>query len=183
MRKIVFVFVVITVAFFERVFYDLGPNVELITLAMVLSYLVFGTHKSLLITFGLLMLTDLVIGNTNIFLFTWSGFLLPILFFSVIKSKSKILGGTIMALVFNLFFFFWTNFGVWYLDVWGMYANDITGLANSYFNGLPFLKLHLVNTALTVPVGVWMFEKIEKLNPASKSHLQRLLRSSQLARV
>lgn len=163
LAKKLFLYIVITLAFLERVFLDFGVNIELITLSAILSYLILGKRKSILITFSLLALTDLFVGNTNIFLFTWSGFLLPIFFYEFAKSKTKVISGTIYGLLFSLFFFFWTNFGVWYLDRWGMYADDLSGLVSSYINGLPFFKLSVINVLITVPPAIWISENIDKL--------------------
>src|SRR3989344_8065379 len=73
-------------AFSERVAFDLGPNIELVTMAMILSSFYFGKKESFWLTFAIIAISDRIIGNSNIFLFTWSGFLVPALFTSgVIK--------------------------------------------------------------------------------------------------
>ncbi len=172
MNKKILVYILLFAAFIERVYVDFGPNVELITLAMIASYFVFGSRKSLIFTFSLLVISDLVIGNTNIFVFTWSGFLIPILFFRFIRTNHKVLTGTLLGVSFNLFFFVWTNFGVWYLDSWNMYSDGFTGLINSYISGLPFLKLHFTSTLLTVPVGIWMVENWSVITSSSRSCLR-----------
>ena len=166
--KNLFVYFIFLLAFLERTVFDLGPNFELVTLAMVLSAFYLSPKSSLLFTSLLLISSDTLIGNSNIFIFTWSGFLLPILFVKYIKNLkiNKIFSGTIAGISANVFFFVWTNFGVWALDSWGMYPKTILGLMSSYFNGLPFLKYQLTSTLLFVPLGFFIF----KLVTAKKSN-------------
>ena len=154
MKKL-FIFGIFFLALVERIWFDLGPNIELITLATVLATFYFDEKLAFLLTLGIVAISDLLIGNTNIFLFTWSGFLLPILLISLISKlkQNKIILGTFAGISSNLFFFIWTNFGVWALDSWGMYPNTLSGLTMSYLNGLPFLKYQLTSTLFFVPLG------------------------------
>ena len=147
-------------ALVERVWFDLGPNIELITLATILSAFYLNKKSAFLLTLGIMALSDLLIGNSNIFLFTWSGFILPILAINTFKNLqvNKILSGTLAGISSNLFFFFWTNFGVWALDSWGMYPNTAFGLMSSFINGLPFLKYSLTSTLFFVPLGFLIYE-------------------------
>ena len=158
------VYFIFFLAFLERTVFDLGPNFELVTLAMVLSAFYLNPKSSLLLTSLLMISSDLIIGNNNIFIFTWSGFLIPILFIKHFKNLklNNIFSGTLAGISSNLFFFFWTNFGVWALDSWGMYPKTILGLMSSYLNGLPFLKYQLVSTLLFVPLGFLIFDLILK---------------------
>ena len=50
------------------------------------------------------------------------------------------------GLVGALFFYFYTNFGVWLIGNW--YPHTLAGLIQSYVMGLPFLKLHAVSSML-----------------------------------
>ncbi len=180
------------IAFAERVFFDLGPNFELVTTALILSSFYFGKKESFLLVFFIMLFSDFIIGNTNIFIFTWSGFLIPALFstnlinrisysinnlslktrnlllsksFPKNKSQSQItskiftfLSLTLSGLISNLFFFFWTNFGVWLLDSWNMYPNSFQGLIMAYINALPFLKYQTLSTLLLLPNGFLLTE-------------------------
>ena len=155
-----FVDFIFFLAFLERTAFDLGPNFELVTLAMVLSAFYLNPKYSLLFTSLLLIISDLLIGNTNIFIFTWSGFLIPVLFIKRFKNLkiNNIFSGTFVGISSNLFFFIWTNFGVWALDSWGMYPKTLNGLLSSYVNGIPFLKYQLVSTIFFVPLGFLIYE-------------------------
>lgn len=160
MKKILIASVLISVALLERIFFDLGPNVELVTLVIVLASMYLGVRYSVFVALAVTVLSDIVIGNTDILLFTWSGFLLPaIVLPRLIKRNSafsNILNGTAAGAGSNLFFFAWTNFGVWLLS--SMYPNTAQGLLMSYINGIPFLKPQLLGTLLFIPLGITIFE-------------------------
>ena len=157
--KSLFLIILFVLAFTERVFFDFGPNFELVTTALILSSFYLGKKTSFWSVFFIMLLSDLVIGNTNIFVFTWTGFLIPVLFINKTKSNSpfiKILNGTLTGISVNLFFFLWTNFGVWLLS--GMYPETISGLLMSYINALPFLRYQLTSTLIFVPFGFLLTE-------------------------
>ncbi len=175
-------------AFAERVFFDFGPNFELVTTALILSSFYAGKKESFWIVFLIMLFSDLIIGNTNIFIFTWSGFLIPVLFTKkliiyvnqlILKFISQItvhcspitnklytsFSLTSTGLISNLFFFFWTNLGVWLLS--GMYPNTISGLLGSYVNALPFLKYQLISTLIFIPtcailteISIFVFRRL-----------------------
>ncbi len=163
------------VAFLERVVFDLGPNIELVTAAMILSSFYLGQRQTLWLVLLIMLFTDLVLGNTLIFIFTWSGFLIPAIFASDVSKKIlklklelKLMSLSGFGLGANLFFFLWTNFGVWLLDTWGMYSNDLSGLLMSYVNGLPFLKIQLTSTLFFVPLGFLLTETVLSLSKKFK---------------
>ena len=162
------------VAFLERTVFDLGPNIELVTMAMILASFYFGRKQSFWLTFAILALTDLIIGNTYIFIFTWSGFLLPAIvvggliprtkiFLKGINLIKKITSGTFLGVGSNFFFFLWTNFGVWLLDSWGMYPKTLQGLITCYVNALPFYKMQVVSTVVFVTLGFFIIEVVFSL--------------------
>lgn len=166
MKKILFL-ILFLFAFLERVIFDLGPNIELLTMVMLLANAYLGRRCALWLVFLVLVLSDTVLGNTSIFIFTWTGFLLPAIYTSRFFSKHKneeglkrVVTGISLGLGSNLFFYLWTNFGVWLLDVWGMYPKTITGLIMSYINGLPFLRLHFLSTLIFVPLGFSLIELV-----------------------
>lgn len=169
MIKRLFLIGLFLLAFGERVAFDMGPNVELVTLAMVVSGIYFGAKSSFWLIFGVIVLSDLAIGNSNIFIFTWSGFLVPALVIGKLGGfirrrgiPGRVAGGGMSGLAANLFFYLWTNFGVWALDGWGMYSDGADGLLMSYVNGLPFLKLQALSTLLFVPAGMVVAEVVRR---------------------
>lgn len=177
MKRLV-IYLVFVLAFIERVWFDLGPNIELITLATILSAFYLDRKTTMFLTLGVIAGSDVLIGNSNIFLFTWSGFILPILVISIFKNLkiNRFLSGTLAGISSNIFFFLWTNFGVWALDSWGMYPNTLLGLLQSYINGLPFLKYQLTSTLFFVPIGFLVYEIVfNNLYSKVKSSLSKFV--------
>ena len=178
--KYMFLIILFIFAFGERVLFDFGPNIELITMAMILTSFYLGKKESFWLTFAIIALSDRIIGNSNIFLFTWSGFLIPALLSSVFIQKilKKLVTGyrlpvtvitlSSVALASNLFFYFWTNFGVWFLG--NMYPKTVIGLAMSYINALPFLRYQAISTLVFVPAGFLLTESAVYLS--HKYHLK-----------
>lgn len=163
------IFILFLIAFLERTVFDLGPNYELLTSALVLSSLFTDKKITFLLTLIVLAFSDRIIGNSKIFLFTWTGFLIPSYFLPTLINRLKIknqkvfikmlcLGGT--GLITNLFFYLHTNFGVWILDSWGMYSKDFPGLVRCYINGLPFLKNQITSTLIFIPLGLVLIERL-----------------------
>jgi len=108
----------------------------------------------------------LIIGNSNIFIFTWSGFLIPAIFVSKVFARKRIRGvkratlGTLAGVGSTLFFFLWTNFGVWLLST--MYPKTISGLLLCYVRALPFLRMQTISTLIFVPAGFFLVEIAKK---------------------
>lgn len=165
MKKLIFLLLLIA-AILERTLFDLGPNFEFVTTALIFSAFYLDKKQSLLLVFLIMLISDFFIGNTNIFIFTWTGFLIPALFVSDIFKKfrfNKIVMGTSLGISSNIFFYLWTNFGVWFLDSWGMYPKTTFGLLLSYINGLPFLKYQITSTLLLLPTTFAIFEIARKI--------------------
>lgn len=139
-------------ALIERVFFDLGPNVELLTAAIIVSAFYLKDSKTFLYTLLVLIISDSIIKNTPIFIFTWSGLLIPALVGVLTNKKLKLVFLAFAGVSANIFFFLWTNFGVWLLDSWGMYPKTVSGLFLCYFNGLPFLKNQLISSIVFIPL-------------------------------
>jgi hypothetical protein len=109
-----------------------------------------------------MFLSDIFIGNTKIFIFTWSGFILPVFCGFLIskfiqkstdKKYLKLLGVSELAgISSSLIFYIWTNFGHWLTTT--MYTKDINGLIECYINAIPFLKPQLAGNLIIVPIFV-----------------------------
>ena len=162
-------------AFLERTVFDLGPNVEIVTTAMILTSFYFGKKEAFWLTFAVMAVTDRILGNSLIFLFTWSGFLIPALFVKPVLKKlitdhrspitKKILATlplTATGFGANIFFFLWTNLGVWLIG--NMYPKTAAGLLMSYINALPFFKNQLTSSLVFIPLGYLAIEYAFKLS-------------------
>lgn len=165
--KIVFVIILIILAIAERLWFDLGPNVELVTTATILTSIYLGKEYAIIVPLLILGFSDMFLGNTNIMLFTWSAFIVEGLFTWWLARRVKFNNRKIISKLFcisgfgvgaSLWFFLWTNFGVWFLDSWGMYPKTLSGLTLCYIAGLPFLKLNLLGNIIFIITASLMLE-------------------------
>jgi len=138
------------------------PNFEAVTSLSLLSgsFLggIFGGITSLLMVF----FSDLYFGNTQIYLFTWSAFILIGILGSLIKNNSKkyIFKITGMGVLSVLFFYLWTNFGWWLLS--GMYEMNFLGLIKCYIAGLLFLRNQMTSVLIFTPAFGLIFSLFSK---------------------
>jgi len=116
-----------------------------------------GGHFTFIIPLAIMGITDVIIGNTAIFLFTWSGFAMmaAIGHYSTGKSFTTFFGGSIAAVVA---YDIWTNFGSWL----GWYAHDLNGLLLCYTLAIPFMLWHIVSTMLLLPVMAMPLEGLQE---------------------
>jgi len=143
--------VLLIIAF--RTFLHIAPNIEIVTAAAITTGCLFkNKYLAFAVPMVSLLVTDLLLGNTLIFIFTWSGFLFPV-FAGIIQRRLRLqdaLYAEVAGTVSTLFFFFWTNLGV--VLTTHMYSKDLNGLLNSYFNAIPFLKNQLLGNLIFVPL-------------------------------
>ncbi len=170
-KKIILGIVIVVLATTERLWLDLGENVELVTMTAFIASFYLGKRWGILLPLFVLGITDLTLGNTPIAWFTWSAYVaigaVAYIFGRNAKTFArKITGSCAGGISAALWFFLWTNFGVWLLDSWGMYSNDISGLIASYINGLPFLKNQLFGNMLFIPAAVVVMEYAPRLHNA-----------------
>lgn len=115
-----------------------------------------GGLYTFLIPISIMAITDILIGNNTIFLFTWSGFVFMAIAGYTTHNKSifQFFGFSIISvIIYDL----WTNFGCWM--EW--YEHTIDGLILCYTVAIPFMLWHLISTALILPVFSIPLEKIE----------------------
>jgi hypothetical protein len=130
------------------------PNIETITVVSLLAGSLLGGIYTVIVGLSVVAITDIAIGNTAILLYTWSAWAAMGAFGWVLRKRNKkplrhSLELTGAGLAGTLFFYAWTNFGVWHLG--GLYPHTVAGLLQSYLMGLPFLKYQLIGTLLIVP--------------------------------
>lgn len=146
-----------------RTIFHIAPNVEVVTLASLLAATYLGRKYAVLVPFAIMVITDTMIGNTNIFIFTWSAWImigLSGLILRRLKGAKLVGAATGMGIFASVFFYLYTNFGVWLLDSWGMYSRDFSGLIHCYIMGLPFLRLNLISNLVFIPAGFSLTELI-----------------------
>lgn len=139
------------------------PNLETITAASLVAGAYLSRRFAVWIPLLAVAITDAFIGNDEIFLFTWSAWLAIGLVSLALRGTTRsrtffTASATAMSLGTALFFYLYTNFGVWLLS--GMYEPTAVGLVQSYIAGLPFLKLSIVGNLMTVPVAAFFSHRI-----------------------
>jgi len=172
MRNFLAFLLLVLIGILGRTVFHMGPNVELVTMGAILAGFYLGRFWGVLTALVIMVITDKMIGNTNIYIFTWSGYVFIGLFGGELvrrignskifkrlsKGISRIVGGAGIGVVASLFFYLWTNFGVWFLDSWGMYDRNLAGLVKCYVMGLPFLRFNLLGNLVFVPLSFFMVE-------------------------
>ncbi|PIS08818.1 hypothetical protein COT75_05055 [Candidatus Beckwithbacteria bacterium CG10_big_fil_rev_8_21_14_0_10_34_10] len=174
-KKIFFIILLSLLAIAERLWFNLGPNVELITLTTILSAIIFRRKSVIIVPLIILSLTDLNLKNTNIMIFTWSAFVLESLAFLPLLKKTKFLNKPIFKQILfssffgagaSLWFFLWTNLGFFLTEPWNLYPPTFKGLIACYVAGLPFLKPNLISNIFFLPLGIFVWNSLVKPSPS-----------------
>lgn len=159
-KNILVVSILVILAVLSRTVFHINNNIEFITaFALVSAYFIKQKRYAIATVLGSIIISDLIIGNTNIVLFTWSGFLFTALVGFALRNvniKNRLAAAEISAVISTLAFFFWTNFGVVVLST--MYTKDLSGLIQSYYNGIPFLLNQLIGNMIIVPLVFMAFD-------------------------
>lgn len=180
----------IILAVIFRTVWHLGDNIEFVTTASLIASAYFGLLGGLVVPFSAMLISDMMIGNTNIFIFTWSAYLMiGVLGYWALGNKGKkiknkngsykikmkmIVKAMGMGIVSGLWFYIWTNFGVWALDQWGMYPKTVSGLFQAYVMGLPFLKANLSGNIILVTFSFVSIESFRFLWKNSESFFRKI---------
>ena len=154
-KKIISVIVIALLGASLRIFLNEKlaiPNFEAVTSLSLLAGSFLGGIFGPIASLSMIFFSDMYLGNSQIYLFTWSAFLLIGAFGSLIKSNSKhrVLKTAGAGLASVLFFYLWTNLGWWLLS--GMYEMSFLGLLRCYVAGLAFLKNQIISVLVFVPV-------------------------------
>lgn len=145
---------------------DLGapPNLELVTAAAFGAAVLLRSRWAFAVPLAITVVSDLVLGNTAIALYTWSAWVIIGLGALLARRSSgwrRVAAGAGFGLAGSLFFFLWTNAGVW---LQGWYAPGLDGLLASYVAGLPFLRTMLLGNLVLVPLvaaGTLLLERTQ----------------------
>lgn len=145
-----------------------------IAVVSIISGLLLGGYYIFIVPISIMMITDLIIGNNMIFLFTWSGFAILATIGYLIKSKNSltikkapiIIGSGIAGIII---YDIWTNFGCWL----GWYPHTLEGLATCYTAAIPFMLWHLLTTtialtAVIIPLTLLNKESDINIKPLKK---------------
>lgn len=162
--KIILFTGLLILALAERLWLDLGPNVELIMVTSVLASMYLGKKWGAGLAVLALAVSDMVIGNTMIMVFTWSAFTVIGMGGYLVKKwqgSKRVMAAGGYGLISAWWFYFYTNFGVWLITP--MYQKNLKGLVECYMMGLPFLRIHLVTSVILVSGGVLVIELVRLL--------------------
>ena len=127
-----------------------------VAIISILSGILLGGYYTFIVPISVMIITDLVIGNNWILLFTWSGFAILGIFGYLLKSKNsltvrhipRILGvGIAGILIYDI----WTNFGTF---LGGWYTHTWDGLILCYTKALPFMFWHLLSTTIAMSLVI-----------------------------
>ncbi len=162
-NKFFFVISIIIFGVIFRIFLNekIGiPNFEAVTALSLVSGSFLGGIFAPIIPLSIMFFSDIHFGNTLVYLFTWSAFILAGVFGTFLKKSSKyyFLKITGVGVFSVLFFYLWTNFGWWLVS--GMYPMNFQGLIQSYIAGLLFLKNQLASVLIFTPIFGLMFSQI-----------------------
>lgn len=138
------------------------PNFEIITALALIAGMYLGGIYMIIVPLAIIFLSDLVIGNTYIFIFTWTAFMfIGLLGFLYKKYKSKFnkifANSILLAFASSIFFYLYTNFGWWLMS--GMYEYSLSGLIRCYYMAIPFFRNNLAGNLIFVPVGIYIASK------------------------
>lgn len=156
-KKLISAIILIAFGAITRLLLKDLPNVETVTVTALLAGSMLGGIYAIAVGISVMALSDMVIGNDIILIFTWSAFAIIGLAGIILKKQSKVslryvLSMTGMGVLASFFFYLYTNFGVWLL--WPqMYAHTWQGLIQCYVMGLPFLKYNLLGNLVIVPLA------------------------------
>ena len=170
-KKIALLITLVAVAVSWRIVnhdFQIAPNLELITTASVLAAIVIGWQGAIIVPIASMILSDLIIGNTSIFVFTWSAFAIIGLGAMLLRklnkqAKSQVLYSAGFAIISSLLFFLITNFGVW---AQGWYAPTLAGLSQCFTLAIPFYRTMLIGNIILVPSAVAAWQLIKARSTA-----------------
>lgn len=143
--------------------YNFAPNLELVTTVSILAALIIGWRAALVVPLTTMIVSDMVIGNSSIFMFTWGSFViiglsaLLLRKFNV-KPKTQIISSAGFAVASSFLFFFVTNLGVW---LQGWYPATWAGLTTCFTLAIPFYRTMLIGNLILVPASVAIWQVVK----------------------
>ena len=181
LKNILLIICLIVLAISWRVInsnYHIAPNLEIVTLVTVIAAVALGWRAALIVPLTSMMISDLIIGNSSIFIFTWGSFGLigagAILLKKMNnKPKAQILSSFGFAAASSFLFFIVTNFGVW---AQGWYPATFTGLVSSYTMAIPFYRTMLIGNLILIPAAITILQLVKARQTANNLVVNPLVR-------
>ncbi len=179
--KISFVVCLVAIAVGWRIInhnFNFAPNLELVTAASVLAAVILGWRWAIVVPIVAMVISDLIIGNTSIFMFTWASFALIGIGATVLaklnkKPKSQILSSVGFAIISSFVFFIVTNFGVW---AQGWYPATLAGLTDCFIMAVPFYRTMLIGNLIIVPIVISAWQLVKNYQTVKESVVNSFIR-------
>ena len=148
---------------------DLGapPNLELVTAATFAATILLRSRWAFVVPLAVTVVSDVVLGNTAIALFTWSAWLVVGLGSLLARDTTgwrRAAAGGAGGDAGARWGVAGTNFGVWLQGRGVWYPAGADGLVASYVAGLPFLRTMLLGNLVLVPLvaaGTLLVDRLE----------------------
>jgi len=142
--------------------YNFAPNLEFITVAAVMAAIMLGAHWAIIVPLLSMIVSDLFIGNSSIFMFTWGAFAVIGAGAVLLKKLNNRPGKQIafsagFAVVSSFVFFAITNFGVW---AQGWYPATLAGLQTCFTMAIPFYRTMIIGNLIIIPVAVALYQLV-----------------------
>lgn len=181
-KNIIFAICLVIVAVSWRIInhdYNIAPNLELVTTVSVIAAVTMGLRAALLVPINAMVLSDIIIGNSSIFVFTWTAFAIIGIGATLLKKlndkpKKQILYSAGFAVVSSFLFFVATNFGVW---LQGWYPATWAGLIDCYTLAIPFYRTMLIGNLILVPSAIAIWQLVKAHQTAKKSVVDTFVRN------
>lgn len=132
------------------------PNFAPIGAIAITAGMIFKWRKATMIPLISIIVSDLVIGLYQGFLWTWLSVAIIPIAGLMARSLPIIWRIPIGALSASLIFFVISNFGVWVSS--GMYSHTLVGLAECYTMALPFLRNTIISDLYFTSILIAAFE-------------------------
>lgn len=166
LKKIIIASILIAVAVAWRIInhsYSLAPNLELVTMVSVLAAVIIGIRAAIAVPLATMIISDVIIGNSSIFMFTWGSFAVIGLGAMLLrkfnnKPKTQILSSVGFAIASSFLFFFVTNLGVW---LQGWYPATMAGLVTCFTLAVPFYRTMLIGNIIIIPSAVLAWQVVK----------------------
>lgn len=151
---------------------DLGapPNLELST---AVAFLAAGLLRHRLAMFAPLVVvavSDVLLGNSSVLVFTWTAWAVigvGAWWAGRVRGSGRLLSALGLGVGSSLFFYLWTNAGVWWLGRGTFYPAGLEGLLASYVSGLPFLRPMLLGNLVLLPLAAGLLTLVDRLEVAA----------------
>lgn len=151
------------------------PGVELLTAMSFAAVIMVRSPAAALVPLAAAMTSDLVLGVSDVQVFTWSAWLgIGCVGRHLARDGRVGPWGSVRFAAFSSFsFYLWTNAGVWVLERGHFYSAGLGGLVDSWAAGLPFLRNSLVANLVVVPVVAYLAVQVDRRRAASEPAVPR----------